>query len=179
MTTALQVIPLELLAVAPISLLATEVLSVGDRMNLWPTRATSAVQPPISSLTERADTMQVQELPQQVLARVDALDSLVDGWNSYGARAPTAAALEALRQSLLVIAAAATPLEPRIETLHVGPISGGAVIEWDVGARSLEVLFDEHGGIAALRFEGDEGDDESRPLGGQNDLVKEVRWLLG
>jgi hypothetical protein len=70
------------------------------------------------------------------LAQLDAIEKLLDGWNSNGAAAPESSLVEAGRRFLRRIGGTAD----EISRPHINPIpSGGVQFEWEAGPKYLEV----------------------------------------
>lgn len=111
-----------------------------------------------------------------IAQRLQNLADLKDGWDTYDGSAPSSEALETLTSVVLQIIGS-TGQDARLQSLHVGPVPGGAVIEWPVGSRALEIYIDPEGNARGLRVEMVKDEVDRGPLE-IGEILDEVRWLL-
>ena len=81
---------------------------------------------------------------EQALSQIRALETLSEGWDSYGA---AAIAPEARSRACVFLTMLATHLENRVTPPVIGPTpAGGVMLRWDDEKREVEVTFLRTGG---------------------------------
>ena len=114
------------------------------------------------------------EALDEAMERLLGLHSLPAGWDSYGSPAIDA---RAVASGLLLLTQAALEGLP---TPHVCPVSGGGVqLEWEIGARGLELEALPDGSVQFLKVQGDVMQEGPLDLPRRDDVRLLLRWLRG
>jgi hypothetical protein len=119
-----------------------------------------------------------ERIPRPLETRLAELQKLGPSWDSYGAVQPSHAAVSAAARLLTMIVAHTGADDPRLETLHVGPTSGGVHFEWDVREKTLEASINSSGIVCWTRIS--PNDEDAVSVGVSPTIVQaELCWLLG
>jgi hypothetical protein len=117
------------------------------------------------------------DLAHGLRQRLDSMQVLQPGWDTYRAPAPTSASLATARAALLRLTSEFGIDDSEAPRMNLGPShDGGVTMEWSRGNKTLLVTFDREGAILVARS--DEDDEAGDRRVDEQGLVEDVRWLL-
>src|SRR5262249_9439966 len=111
-----------------------------------------------------------------------SMRSLVEGWDGYGAAAPSASAIDLAQELVGLVEALLKKSTPSSRTLHVSPTRiGGVLVEWEDQAAQHEVEISPDRSIAFLHLDKMTGQIETRKFSAgplHPGLLQELRQLI-
>ena len=116
------------------------------------------------------------------IEQLDAMRSLVENWDGYGADAPSTTAIDLARELVGLVETMLKKSPSNSCTLHVSPTrTGGVLIDWENRATQHEVEISADRSIGFLHLDKTTGQIETRKFSAgplHPGLLQELRHLL-